>query len=242
MEKILSRPYAERLEALFAQLDELPADLMFTHGPRIPRRPYRWAPLHLLEYKDNYLCIPAPHAKTPMAVRTDKGLRLKCRSFQLSTENEHTPDSTFIHFTTLPTDANGRATLRADIPIEEQQTNYGMSLAATNPRTAHSWRESNTHVLLESRDKEATSNLYLLIGPECMQGPPANLEPGKVCLIVKRDTHREGDGKVIYGSPLDTVVVYKMPGHATVKPGLENNDTFVHWRGIEVAERTFVIG
>ena len=244
MDMILSQPYEHRLEAFFAQLDEIPTDLMFTHGPRMLNRPYRWAPLHLLEFKDNYLCIPAAHSKTPMARRTNRGLVVKCKSFQLATRNERPPDARFIYFTTIATDANGRAMLRRDLPFEEQQTHFGMMLATTDPRTACSWRESNTHALLEGVSADASddsaSNLYVLVGPECMQGPPANMGQGKICLVVKREDKKENN--VICGAPLDTVVVYKMPGHASVKPDLENSQSFVHWQGIEVDERTFLIG
>ena len=165
-----TRPDDEKLLALFAQLDQIPADLMFTHGPRIPRRPYRGAPIHLLEHKVNYAFVPHPNATRPLGQRTDRGLRVECKCFLLITKNQRAPDSPFIFFTSIPCDESATPLKTPDIPIEQQQSSYGMQLATNNTSRTLTWRESKTADLLAAT--EAPMCIHLVVGPECMHGPP----------------------------------------------------------------------
>ncbi|OAP61420.1 hypothetical protein AYL99_03623 [Fonsecaea erecta] len=218
LQAILSRDYPERLEALFAQLDQIPADLMFTHGERQPRHPYRWAPLHLLEYKDNYLCIPCATPERPVGVRTDRGLLVQLNCVKLETTNERVPNTTQILFTIQATSEQGI----------EHPVSYSMQIATLDPRTAPSWRRSATDRVL-AEGGEAAECLYLIQGPRGVPGPSPVSEPGYVGLIVQRVEEEDG---CIYGVPLDTVVVFK----------LDNNDCFVQWHAEELLEECFCIG
>ncbi|KIX96649.1 uncharacterized protein Z520_07368 [Fonsecaea multimorphosa CBS 102226] len=227
LQAILSRDYPERLEAFFDQLDMIPADLMFTHGERQPRYPYRWAPLHLLEYKDNYVCIPSATPERPAGVRTDRGLLVQLNCVKLWTKNERVPNTEFIFFSVQATSDQG-----VEYPVS-----YGMQIAALDPRDSPSWRRSKTHRVL-AEGGAAAECLYLIQGPHGVQGPPAVAEPGYVGLIVQR-VGEEDD--CIYGAPLDTVVVFKMPGSKTVKPG-SNNDRFAHWHAEELLQECLCVG
>jgi hypothetical protein len=228
MKAILSRDDPERLEALFAQLDQIPGDLIFTHGERIPRYPYRWAPLHLLEYKDNYVCIPAATPQTPIGLRTDRGLLVQLDCFRLWTKNEMVPDTAIIFFSLQATSEDG-----VEFPVS-----YGMQIAALDIRESPSWRQSNVHRILRA-DGVGAECLYLLVGPRGVPGPLGNFEPGHVGLIVQR-LGEEDD--CIYGTPLDTVVFFKMPGSRTIRPDRVNDDTFAHWHAEKMVGNSFCVG
>ena len=58
-------------------------------------------------------------------------------------------------------------------------------------------------------------------------------------MLVKRERRESGTE---YVTPLDTVVVFQMPGHRTRKPGAENTETFAHWEGIEMPAMWFCVG
>jgi hypothetical protein len=228
LEAILSRPYPERLQALLSQLEQIPSDLMFTHGDRIPRYPYRWAPLHLLEYKDNYVLIPAATPERPSGVRTDRGLLVQLDSFKLYTEHEYVPNGQVIYLSIQETTEDG-----SPYPVM-----YRMQIAASNPLTSPSWRRGKTYPVL-ARESAPAQCLYLLFGPSGVQGAPADAEPGNVGLIVERVSEEDD---CAYCTPLDTVVVFKMPGSSSVKPGLVNNDRFTAWNAEELGEGIYCVG
>lgn len=221
---ILNRDYPERLEALFSQLSEIPADLMFTHGERTPRYPYRWAPRHLLEYKDNYVRIPAATPDRPMGIRTERGLRVEFDHFTLHTKGETVPVTMVIFFSILVPQEDGTI-----CPIM-----YGMMPAALDPRNTINWRQTKTHEALVAGG-ETAELLYLLLGGSGIPTPGPGT--GHVGLLVQKLSEEDG---CIYAAPLDTVVVFETPGSSTVVK--KNNDQFVHWRAEETVDGQFCIG
>ena len=236
--KIVSfRPDEEKLEALFAQLIDIPSDLIFTQGSRLRNRPFRWAPLHLLKYMNTYSFVPAANPSRPMGRRTERGLLVKLKSFQLNTKIKPCPDSRFIFLTCPSQTVYQLGHFDSNVPMEEQIKNYGMTLTSDNPLEERMWTQSNTSKLLdEARDE--VQRLIIVIGPEDFHGPPMETEQGKVCLIVKVESIEDC---VMYARPLDTVVVFKLPGAINPTPDQDSGPLRI-WRGMEVSERTFCIG
>ena len=74
-------------------------------------------------------------------------------------------------------------------------------------------------------DGEAAENIYAFVGLECLEELLVNMEQEKECLVIRRESRQT---RCVYGSPLATGVVYRMPGQATATPRLKNSNMFVH--------------
>ncbi len=218
-------PKEEGMQALLEQINLLPSDLMFTHGPRIETYPFRWAPRTLIGYKDHYSFVPAAKADTPMGQRTDRGLRVKYPSFQIS--RGRVPDSQFLFFSSRPVDSRGGFTSTSD----SARKHFGMMIDHSDPRYSPSWREGAIDAL------DGDGDLLVIIGFNGFHGAPATQDPGKVCLIIVKE--REED-QTIFGRPLQTVVVFEMPPDR-VPNDVPGGGTSI-WHGVQFPPRTFCIG
>ena len=226
--KITEADDAHKLRALLEQINPLPADLMFTHGPRMTTFPWRWAPQCLLGYKDKYNFVPAAHPRTPMGRMTPAGLRVRYDGFMLNLENG-IPDSQYLGFVCFPVDEEGRVKEGPD----DISTVFGMSLDTFKPMDPARTNELNWK---SSWTAEAAAAgvvwLHILVGFKGFHGPAVIDTPGMIGLVVFM---RRAAAGVIYGIPLETVIIYEIDceKHPGVKPTLT---------GARLPPTTFVIG
>lgn len=208
--EIMKEDTNKQLQALLKRVRRVPADLMFTHGPRLKEAPFRWAPTHLLDYKSNFHFIPAATADTPMGMIEERGLRISypCMQFQVG----NLPAAEMISLLLFEADSEGKVT-----------SNVPRLFAITIPPRGDSPFDDPSARVMWNR-----STLSQL-GPDDVVQIVMGREhvPTPVQMIGLAVAQTSLEGGVAYAYPLETVVISEMdtpesPDHvqwSQVRPG-----------------------
>lgn len=226
--RIPEEDHEARMRALYVQLPYVPSDLMFTHGLCLTKAPFRSAPRHLLNYKNDFSFIPAATPDTRMARQTEVGLQSSYKSFEI--ELKPMPRLPFLYFRAMPVNAQGYARPRPDYFMKP----FGVMLDSPNPAAPAetsliSWHESGVNRALVGE-----KSMMILLSGRAFHGHPAlQGNPGEIGLIVKCEGR---ESNMIYVTPLLTVVVYEI--NEELRPMGANVDVC---RAVEYAPRKFCV-
>jgi len=241
VERIRSRPEAERLAQMFLEVKIVPTDLLFTRGPRLQHAGFHWAPASLLEMRKHFCLVPASKPDTTFGEVTSRGLwaDLECIRFP----KQPLPDSQHLIFS-LPLashDGNSGAT-SSSWAGSRWPAGYEyrhLLVDVLHPENGPRWTQRSVRSRMPSSDNSQISALYLVLGRSGVPGPDSNKRPGRIALFVaalKSDMESERFEHVI---PLITVRMYYVEGEGDrlmLKPGAGELSL---WHGEDLGQRTF---